>query len=400
MDKIIINKATRQNTSVLTLSFSANELIKNKVKSIGALYSNRLKAWWIPNSKHNLNIIVQAFKSIAWVDYSALKKESKTELELEHELKSKRMLLQKQKNEALKKIAWPKSHKEAMFAYADKLKLRKYANSTYIAYGAAFKRFLAAYIHKDPQQINAQEIKQYLLQTCEENDYSIKTQNQIINAIKFYYEQVLELEKTKYWIERPRKEKKLPKIISEQDVLRLISAANNLKHKCIIALIYGSGLRRSELINLKLADIDVERNQVFIRDSKGKKDRASVLSEKLGKVLRTYYLQYKPKKWLFEGNAGKQYSPESVFKLVQRAKEKAGIKKHITPHILRHSFATHLIDKGLDIRYIQELLGHSNISTTELYTHISKRDLQQIKSPLDRILDDVEHNKNLNLPPK
>lgn len=275
-----------------------------------------------------------------------------------------------------------------MWAFADKLRIRKYSQSTYNTYGVYFKQFLAAHPNQDPKDIIEEQIKRHIVATVKQHGYANKTQNQIVNAIKFYYEKVLGLRKHDYWIPRPRKEFKLPVVASEEEIIRIIVAADNLKHQCIIALLYITGLRRGELINLKKADIDIVRKQVFVRAGKGKKDRTTVLSDRMINALMKYYEAYHPKTWVFEGANGNQYSGTSVGKLLKRAAKKAGLDKNITPHVLRHSFATHLMDKGTDTRYIQELLGHKNLNTTAIYAHVSKKDLMAVTSPLDRIFED------------
>ena len=186
-----------------------------------------------------------------------------------------------------------------------------------------------------------------------------------------------------YHIERPHKKKTLPKVISKEDVLAIIKNTQNIKHKCIISLLYSSGLRRSELLNLKLEDIDSKRMLIHIRYAKGGKDRYTILSRNVLDDLRSYFKVYKPKSWLFEGSHNKQYSASSVVKLIDRAVKKAGIRKKVTPHTFRHSFATHLLEEGTDLRYIQHLLGHNSSKTTEIYTHVATSSFKNIKNLLD-----------------
>jgi integrase/recombinase XerD len=384
---ISVTKEIERGISVAVLKFGHSQEIIDRLKELNATYIPEKQVWMLRWHAQTLNLLFRKFKGVAWIDYSSLPTTTPTPT----------LPVPKKNTVKLEKIEWPESHKKAMFAYADKLKLRRYSENTYRTYGMYFKLFLKAHIHLDPENITDEDIKNYLLSVVTEYNYASKTQNQIINAIKFYYEQVLELVKKEYWIARPRKETKLPRIISEEDVVRLISAANNTKHQCIIAMLYSAGLRRSELLNLKIADVDLDRMQVFVRGAKGKKDRVTLLSVRLAAALESYYLHYKPIYWMFEGRSQSQYSSTSLSKLISRARQKAGIKKTITPHILRHSFATHLLDKGVDIRYIQELLGHNSVSTTEIYTHVSKKDLQLIKSPLDSIFDDHDlKNKRIN----
>ena len=163
----------------------------------------------------------------------------------------------------------------------------------------------------------------------------------------------------------------------------MISKTRNLKHKCIISLLYSAGLRRSELLNLKIEDIDSKRMLILVRQAKGNKDRVTLLANSILEDLRAYYMEWKPKVYLFEGVHGGKYSPQSILKLVKRASEKAGIPKNVTPHMLRHSFATHLLENGTDLRYIQSLLGHNSSRTTEIYTHIATNHFNTIKNPLD-----------------
>ena len=163
-----------------------------------------------------------------------------------------------------------------------------------------------------------------------------------------------------------------------------------------MGLLYSSGLRRGELINLKKSDINIDRRQVIVRGGKGNKDRVTILSDRMASALHKYYDLHNPAVWVFEGQGGNQYSGSSIAQLVRDAAKKAGVETKITPHVLRHSFATHLMDKGTDTRYIQELLGHKSLETTAIYAHVSTRDLSKIKSPLDAIFEDKElKNKHL-----
>jgi len=207
--------------------------------------------------------------------------------------------------------------------------------------------------------------------------------NQAINAIKFYYEVVLGMPNRFYEIERPRKESKLPVVIAKDAILAMIKNTNNIKHTCIIQLLYSSGLRRSELLNLKLSDIDSKRMLVKVMNSKGNKDRLTLLSKKALANLRAYYTEYKPTVYLFEGKNGNKYIGGSVLNIVKNAAKKSNLSITETPHILRHSFATHLLESGTGIRQIQILLGHGSTKTTEIYTHVATNTFESIKNPLD-----------------
>jgi len=185
-----------------------------------------------------------------------------------------------------------------------------------------------------------------------------------------------------YDIERPIQKKQLPKVLSKSEILGLIANTNNLKHRCIVSLLYSAGLRRSELLNLKLEDIDSKRMLISVKAAKGNKDRMTVLSPIILEDLRAYYKEYRPKNFLFEGPGQKAYTASSVLKLISMAAKRAGIYKRVTPHMLRHSFATHLLEDGTDLRHIQLLLGHSSTKTTEIYTHVAESSFKGIKDLL------------------
>lgn len=274
---------------------------------------------------------------------------------------------------------------EVATEFVKTLKLRQYSRSTIKTYTSMFRMFMEYFDSRPIHDITKEEIRDYLIYLVEERKISQSHQNQSINAIKFYYEKVLGQPVMKYYIQRPRKEKKLPAVCSVEEVALILQGTKNIKHKCILYMIYSAGLRLSEVVNLKPQDIDSDRMTLHIRNAKGKKDRMSLLSEKALLLLRQYYLEYKPKKWLFEGQFGDQYSTRSVQNILQDALRKTTIHKKVTVHTLRHSFATHLLETGVDIRYIQNFLGHASTKTTEIYTHITKKGIENIKSPLDNL---------------
>ena len=205
-----------------------------------------------------------------------------------------------------------------------------------------------------------------------------------MNAIKLFFQTIRDTKMIVDKIHRPKRSKVLPNVLSKEEIKLILNAHSNIKHKMMLSLIYSCGLRRSELINLKPQDIDSKRNIVLLKNGKGKKDRITPLSPIILEMLRNYYNGYKPKTWLFEGQiVGEQYSEQSLQSVLKQALQKAGITKPVTLHWLRHSYATHLLESGTDLRYIQELLGHSSSKTTEIYTHVSTKSIQQIKSPFD-----------------
>lgn len=213
--------------------------------------------------------------------------------------------------------------------------------------------------------------------------FSASYQNQMVNALKLFLKQIGHSPINLDQIHRPRRSFRLPHILSRQEVKRILEALSNRKHRAMLSLIYACGLRRSEVLNLKLTDVQSDRGFLFVAHSKGDKDRVVPLSQKLLIQLREYYLDYRPRVFLFEGQGGGKYAPKSLQLVFQKAIEEAGICKPATLHWLRHSYATHLLESGTDIRYIQELLGHSSSRTTEIYTHVSNRELKKIRSPFD-----------------
>ena len=272
--------------------------------------------------------------------------------------------------------------------YRDILIQKRHSKNTEKVYINYFTDFCRKFGPGNIDDLSKEKINAYISELIRERNISASQQNQRINAIKFYYEKVLGREKEYYELHRPHKEQKLPKVLSKNEVKKILSVCENIKHKSILMLIYSAGLRRSESINLKITDIDSERMVINIRGGKGKKDRISLLSDHMLVLLRNYYRAYRPKDYLFEGQNGGKYSPTSIANILKKASLKAGIRKKVTPHILRHSFATHLLEQGTDLRYIQELLGHNSSKTTEVYTHVSKKAIDQIKNPVDDFFDD------------
>jgi len=285
----------------------------------------------------------------------------------------------------LKKLALELNAQKALKQYKDLLIQKRYSKNTQNTYINYFEEFLYDLQGHNPESITSEQINRYIRHLISNDSISPSKQNQIINTIKFYYERVLGRAKEHYQIDRPIKDNKLPKVISEIEVQKILNEITNIKHKCIISLLYSAGLRISELLNLKLADIDSNRNMIIVENSKGNKDRITLLSEKVLLLLRTYYKSYKPAEYLFEGLHGGKYSAKSVQNILARACKKAKLNKHVTPHMLRHSFATHLLENGTDIRYIQTLLGHNSSRTTERYTWVTKKGFENLKSPIENI---------------
>lgn len=277
-------------------------------------------------------------------------------------------------------------HLKALKATKEKLRLLNYSDNTIRNYINWLQYFFERFPEQRPSQISKKEIMEFLVAYREKEKWSSSAQNQIINAIKFFFEQVVGKRREIYDLPRAKKEWKLPTVFAEEEVKSILQALDNLKHKTILCLGYACGLRVSEIVNMKLKDIDSKRMVITIRQGKGKKDRQVMLSEKLLLMMREYFKVYKPKEWLFEGQSGEQYSTRSAQLILKAAKEKAGVNKKGSIHALRHSFATHLLEGGTDLISIKELLGHNSLSTTSIYTHVSKKQLSKIQSPLDKLI--------------
>ncbi|MFD2513225.1 tyrosine-type recombinase/integrase [Pontibacter locisalis] len=274
-------------------------------------------------------------------------------------------------------------------AYLEKLFLLNYSMNTIRTYHSLLLRFLNGHKEQGLEKINAfseEEINHYHRGMVQSQKYSFSTISQSINAVKFYFQRVLGRHEVQLnLVERPEKPRRLPTVLSKQEVARILSVTENIKHRCLLQLLYSGGLRIGEVINLRLSDVQSDRNLLLIRGGKGKKDRTTLLSQKLLEGLREYYKTYRPKVWLFEGQTGGQYTVESIRNVFRASMAKAGIQTKATPHTLRHSFATHLLEQGTDLRYIQTLLGHGSSRTTEIYTHVTSHSLEKITSPLDNL---------------
>ena len=259
-----------------------------------------------------------------------------------------------------------------------KIRLMRYSESTRKTYYHMFRAFLKYVYPKKLHQITQTDIYSYQHHIVIEKNCSAAYQNQSINAIKFYLEHVLGQDKQIYALERPKKKEKLPRILSMEEIQCILKNTKYLKHKAILTTIYSAGLRVGEVLNLKISDIDSQNMRIWVKEGKGCKDRITVLSPILLDLLRDYYTYHRPTDYLFEGPEGKKYSASSVRKVLRRAAKKAGIRQTVVPHTLRHSFATHLLSRGGDLRTIQELLGHADLKATQVYTEVDSAHLKQV----------------------
>jgi integrase/recombinase XerD len=369
MKTIRITTIVHRERDVFLLQFDSDSALSSICQRLGCSYTRTHTGWTFPNNRENLRLIFQHFKGLARIDVTSIfgqpKKASPSPA-----LSSKDQLTAE--------------HHEKLKEYERFLRSKRFAESTIKTYVGSMQIFLNYFRDKPMSQLSNQDIITF------NNDYVLAKrlsgsfQNQIVNAIKKFF---LVVENRRIDIEaihRPRREQKLPHVISKEEVKRILDAPKNLNHRAMLSLIYACGLRRSELINLLPSHIDSQRKLLIIYQSKGKKDRVIPIGDKLIDLLRDYYKAYRPKTWLFEGqNANEQYSATSLQKVLKRALVTASINKPVTLHWLRHSFATHLLENGTDLRFIQEILGHKSSKTTEIYTHVSTKSLQNIKSPFD-----------------
>jgi integrase/recombinase XerD len=276
-------------------------------------------------------------------------------------------------------------HEIALRAYVEMLRLKNYSSNTIRTYKNWFIYFLNYFNRRKPSTITKSQILDFMVTFRNNPKWSATSQNQLISSIKFFYEHLLKHPREFYDLPRAQKPEQLPTVFSESEILSIIKATDNLKHKTILCLAYAGGLRISEIVNLKIRDIDSKRMVILLRQAKGKKDRIVMLSEKLLIMFRAYYQEYKPSVWLFEGQDGNQYSARSISSMVQECKRKAKVYKKGGIHSIRHSFATHLLERGTDLLSIKELMGHNSLRTTLGYTHVSKKHISKIQSPLDRL---------------
>lgn len=357
---------------MIGIKFAPNALVQALIKSLpDPKWSKQYNMAYIQNTKPNLSKIFYTFKGHAWINYNRFLSNRPAHTEQDGSD------VDRYRNRPL-----PADYRQCPEAYLAKLELKRYAGNTVRVYVNFFEQFINHYRGKPLLEINESDIRAYLKMLINKN-MSHSSLNQTINAIKFYYEVVLGMPNRFYDLERPRREYRLPKVLAKETIITMIDRTQNLKHKCIIEMLYSSGIRRNELLNLKVTDVDSKRMLVRINNAKGSKDRLTLLAQRTLANLRLYYKEYAPKEYLFEGQKGGKYSAESVGAIVRRAATRTRLKQTVTPHMLRHSFATHLLESGVDLRQIQLLLGHGSTKTTEIYTHVASTSFSTIKNPLD-----------------
>lgn len=373
LPKIFLEQKTHRKENQLLIQFSYHKKLIALVRSIkGSYWSKSLNTWYIKYSQENLQTILTVFKDITIVDTSKLhKKELFT-----------RNLTKEQKN--------------LLNNFYLFLKGKRYSQSTIKTYTFFIADFINFYRKIPLNNLTNRAVELFIENVFITRNYSISTQRQFISALKIFIVFYPYTEINDLVLERPKKSRKLPSVLSQEEVLKIISSTKNLKHRAILVLIYSCGLRISELVNLELTDFHIQRKQLVIKNGKGRKDRYVSLADSFIPLLSNYYHSYKPKFYFVEGQKGGKYSTESVRQFLKKSCVKANIKKTVTPHTLRHSYATHLLENGVDIRYIQSLLGHAKPETTMIYTHVRRKDLMEIQNPLDIALQKLKKEDKTN----
>lgn len=362
----------------IAMAFPYDQVLIAAAKVAGGRWSGSHKRWYTPNAPAHLRAIFQAFKGVAWVESTPLFDKAPPAT-----LPAKAPA----QKSAPQKAPPPLNavQQAALAAMQRKLEIARYSPRTIRVYLNATKQLFMRFAEKHPNDIRTEDIETFQHELATERKASNSYLNQIVNAVRYYYKDVLGDAGRVTFIERPRKETKLPLVLSKAEVASILKAPDNLKHRAMLALAYSGGLRVSEVLALRPEDVLFDRGLVRIRGAKGNKDRTTLLGRSTAELLRNYMEHYRPTEHLFAGQNGGPYSARSLQKVLEQALHKTGIAKRATMHTLRHSFATHLLEQGTDLRYIQALLGHASSKTTEIYTHVSTRYLQGIINPMDAL---------------
>ena len=377
----------------IKLLFDADEQINRLIKKVtGSRFSKTMWSWHIPCTKnaylHFKNSLPSGWKLHEIKQDTPVKALVKEPLKKQPVAVDKKEPVKKHRHYFHPGFMLIEQNRHAQDIFVRELELKSYSSSTIRTYKQEFTSFLDMLNQREVKTITPEELKRYMHYCVTILQLSENSLHSRLNALKFYFEQVLKKDKFFFEIPRPKKPFQLPRVLGEYEIGKLFTALENKKHKAILFTAYSAGLRVSEVVSLQLKDIDSDRMQIFVQNAKGKKDRYVMLSPVLLDILRNYMGTSKPRPhtYLFEGmEAGQPLSSRAAQQIFIEAKQKAGIKKDLSFHSLRHSFATHLLEKGVDIKYIKDLLGHFSINTTTRYLHVRKENLVNIMSPLDDI---------------
>ena len=360
---IILEQKTHRKNNQLLIKFDYDETLISLVRSVnGTSWSKSLKTWYLINIAENLAIILKLFEGITKIDLSGISKKVGFKRDLTPE------------------------QKKILNNFYLFLKGKRYSQSTIQTYTFFVADFINFHTKTPLEELTNRDVELFIETVFIERNYSVSSQRQFISALKIFTVFCPQTKINNLSLERPKKSRLLPNVLSQEEVLRIIQLTKNLKHRAIIVLLYSSGLRIGEVTGLLLKNIDILRKQIKVEGGKGRKDRFVVLATSYLPLLHNYLTTFKPALYFIEGPTGKKYSESSIRKFLFKSVQKAGISKKVTPHTLRHSYATHLLENGVGLRHIQELLGHAKPETTMIYTHVAKKDLLDIQSPLDTIL--------------
>jgi integrase/recombinase XerD len=384
---VTLKIARHNDKEIVQLHFEKSEKLLQLLRNNKNLrWSQTMKCWYLPFDKNTKQDIFQLLKGSAFINYNEFKPELVCE---ETRSSQKQIALKPQQFEvrSIKKLdELSEEGVKKVEEFKKWLSSKRYSENTIGTYTDALKTFLRFYANKSIAEINNNDVIIFNNDYILKNSFSASFQNQVVNAIKLFFRTIELKSMETELVHRPKREHVLPNVLSKEEIKLILNAHNNIKHKTMLSLVYSCGLRRSELLNLKLSDIDSKRGLIIIRQAKGKKDRIVPLSNKILQLLRDYFVACKPKQWLFEGQQGScKYDERSLASVLKLALEKSKINKAVTLHWLRHSYATHLLENGTDLRYIQEILGHSRSTTTEIYTHVSTKGIQNVISPFDTL---------------
>ena len=357
---IFLEEKIHRKNNQLLIKFEYDETLISLVRTVnGASWSKSLKAWYLISTAENLSMILKLFKNVTKVDVSKISKKTPFKRDLTDE--QKKLLNQ-------------------FYLF---LKGKRYSQSTIQTYTFFIADFINFHTKIPLKELSNRAVELFIETVFMERNYSVSSQRQFISALKIFTVFCPQTKIHNLSLERPKKSRILPSVLSQEEVLRIIQYTQNIKHRAILTLLYSCGLRIGELINLKLIDFHIDRKQLIVKKGKGRKDRYVSLADSFLPLLSNYYHSYKPTIYFVEGQNGGKYSAESIRSFLRKSCKKAGIRKPVTPHTLRHSYATHLLENGVDLRYIQTLLGHSKPETTMIYTHVQRKDLMEIQNPLD-----------------
>ncbi len=376
---VTLEKGFHREKEVVFATFQKDDVLIEAIKQVeGRRWSKTHNKWYFFIEEFDLPALFDVFKGLAWLDYSQVRK-------------TEAPVVPPPTRGASTLVAYKPSsisdYNNGLIKQFEKwLEHKRYSSNTINAYIELLTLFTT---HMEPRRLDSvtnDNIVNFVHGFLVGQGYSFSYQNQLASSLRLFFREIVQSEVDILRIERPRREHKLPNVLSRNEVKLLLEAHVNLKHRTMLSLIYACGLRRSELINIKIGDVESQRNLLIVRRAKGYKDRVVPLSDKTIELLREYFKRYTPKVWMFEGQqAGTQYDEQSLQSVLKQAVRKAGIRRPVTLHWLRHSYATHLLEAGTDLRYIQELLGHKSSRTTEIYTHVSQHSLQKIRSPFDSL---------------